>query len=93
RYPTPEAGSRGDRDEGPTLNQAEQRVLSALAIAPDRRELGELGELAEALAQSSAEAAMLHASKCWTKRATAARPGSSGRCRKWPTSMTRLANW
>ena len=57
RYPTPEPGSCGDRDEGPTLNHAEQHLLSALAIEPDRRDLG---ELAEALAQSPAEAATLH---------------------------------
>ena len=56
RYPTPEPGSCGDRDQGPTINQAEQRVLSALGVAPSR---GDLDQLASALADSPAEAAML----------------------------------
>ena len=57
RYPTPEPGTCGDRDQGPTINQAEQRVLSALGVAPSRHDLG---ELADALADSPAESAMLH---------------------------------
>ena len=57
RYPTPEPGTCGDRDEGPTVNHAEQRLLSALAMEPHRRDLG---ELADALAHSPAEAATLH---------------------------------
>ena len=52
RYPTPEPGTCGERDQGPTINQAEQRVLSALGVAPSRRDLG---ELADALADSPAE--------------------------------------
>lgn len=58
RYPTPEPGTCGDRDQGPTINQAEQRVLSALGVAPSRRDLG---ELADALAGTPAESEMLHA--------------------------------
>ena len=58
RYPTPEPGTCGDRDQGPTINQAEQRVLSALGVAPSRRDLG---ELADALAVTPAESEMLHA--------------------------------
>ncbi len=57
RYPTPEIASCGDRDEGPTLNQAEQRVLSALGVAPTRQDLG---ELADALADTREENALLH---------------------------------
>lgn len=57
RYPTPEPGSCSDRDQGPTINQAEQRVLSALGVAPSRRDLG---ELADALADTPAENRMLH---------------------------------
>lgn len=57
RYPTPEPGTCGDRDQGPTINQAEQRVLSALGVAPSRRDLG---ELADALAATPAESEMLH---------------------------------
>ena len=57
RYPTPEIATCGDRDEGPTVNQAEQRVLSALGVTPSRRDLG---ELADALADTPAESAMLH---------------------------------
>jgi hypothetical protein len=56
RYPTPEPGTCGDRDQGPTLNQAEQRVLSALGVAPSR---DDLERLASTLADSPAEAAML----------------------------------
>ncbi len=56
RYPTPEPGSCSDRDQGPTLNQAEQRVLSALGVAPSR---DDLDRLATTLADSPAEAAML----------------------------------
>ncbi|HEY5973098.1 MAG TPA: S8 family peptidase [Pseudoxanthomonas sp.] len=57
RYPTPEIATCGDRDEGPAVNQAEQRVLSALGIVPGSRDLG---ELADALAETPAENAMLH---------------------------------
>jgi subtilisin family serine protease len=57
RYPTPEAGTCGDRDQGPTINQAEQRMLSALGVVPGERDLG---ELADALADSAAERALLH---------------------------------
>ncbi len=57
RYPTPEAATCGDRDQGPTVNQAEQRVLSALGLVPGERDLG---ELADALADSAAERAVLH---------------------------------
>ena len=56
RYPTPESGTCGDRDQGPTLNQAEQRVLGALGVAPSR---DDLDRLASTLAESPAEAAML----------------------------------
>ena len=57
RHPTPEAGTCGDRDQGPTINQAEQRILSALGIAPSLRDLD---ELADALASTPAESEMLH---------------------------------
>lgn len=57
RYPTPEPGTCGNRDEGPTINQAEQRILSALGVAPSSRDLD---ELADALATTPAESAMLH---------------------------------
>ena len=57
RYPTPEIATCGDRDEGPTINQAEQRVLSALGVTPGSRDLG---QLADALAGTPAESAMLH---------------------------------
>ncbi len=57
RYPTPEPGTCGDRDQGPTVNQAEQRILSALGVIPDARDLD---QLADALADTPAESAMLH---------------------------------
>lgn len=57
RYPVPEPGTCGDRDEGPTLNIAEQRVLSALDVTPINRDLG---ELADVLAETPAESEMLH---------------------------------
>ncbi|RZA31412.1 MAG: peptidase [Lysobacteraceae bacterium] len=57
RYPVPEVASCGERDEGPSLNLAEQRVLGALGILPASRDLG---ELADALAATPAEEAMLH---------------------------------
>ena len=56
RYPTPEPGTCGDRDQGPTINQAEQRILSALGIEPRQRDLL---ELADAVAGTAAEAAWL----------------------------------
>jgi subtilisin family serine protease len=57
RYPSPEEGGLEDRDQGPVLNQAEQRVLSALGIEPAVRDLG---KLADALADSETERLMLH---------------------------------
>jgi hypothetical protein len=57
RYPVPEPGTCDDRDEGPTLNIAEQRVLSALDITPIQRDLD---NLADSLAESTDESAMLH---------------------------------
>ncbi|RXR07314.1 S8 family serine peptidase [Pseudoxanthomonas composti] len=56
RYPTPEPATCADRDEGPSVNQAEQRILSALGVMPERRDLG---ELVDALAESAREKAML----------------------------------
>lgn len=56
RYPTPEPGSCEDRDEGPMVNLAEQRILSALGVMPERRDLG---ELVDALAESPQEQALL----------------------------------
>lgn len=57
RYPSPEIATCSDRDEGPTVNQAQQRMLSALGVTPGNRDLG---ELADALANTPAESAMLH---------------------------------
>jgi subtilisin family serine protease len=57
RYPVPEPATCGDRDEGPTLNIAEQRVLSALDVTPIQRDLD---NLADSLAESPDESAMLH---------------------------------
>ncbi len=57
RYPSPEPGDCQDQDRGPVLNQAEQRVLSALGVAP---QLADLRQLADALAASEAERARLH---------------------------------
>lgn len=57
RYPSPEEGGLEDRDQGPVLNQAEQRVLSALGIEPSVRDLG---KLADALADSETERLVLH---------------------------------
>jgi hypothetical protein len=56
RYPTAEPGTCADRDEGPTVNQAEQRILAALGVMPERRDLG---QLVDALADSPREKAML----------------------------------
>ena len=55
RYPTPEPGTCDDRDQGPTLKPAQQRVLRALGTeaAPD------LLDLANAVAGTPAEAALL----------------------------------
>ncbi|RYG13374.1 MAG: peptidase [Burkholderiales bacterium] len=77
RYPTPEPGSCGDRDQGPTINQAEQRVLSALGVAPSR---DDLDQLASALADSPAEAAMLHnmLSELGAGNAAGRGPGAKG---------------
>ncbi len=57
RYPSPEPGGCDGRDEGPALNQAEQRVLGALGVMPST---GDLHALADALAQSEAERGQLH---------------------------------
>ncbi len=57
RYSTPEPGTCGDQDLGPTLNPSEQRMLSALGVAPSRESLS---DLADALAGTPAESAMLH---------------------------------
>lgn len=56
RYPSPEPGDCQDQDRGPVLNQAEQRVLSALGLAP---QLADLRQLADTLATSDAERARL----------------------------------
>ncbi|MDQ1092914.1 hypothetical protein QE400_002327 [Xanthomonas sacchari] len=56
RYPSPEPGDCQDQDRGPVLNQAEQRVLSALGLAP---QLADLRQLADTLAASDAERARL----------------------------------
>lgn len=57
RYPSPEPGDCQDQDRGPVLNQAEQRMLSALGVAP---QLADLRQLADTLATSNAERARLH---------------------------------
>ncbi|WP_241093289.1 S8 family peptidase [Xanthomonas sp.] len=57
RYPAPEPGSCQDQDQGPALNQAEQRVLSALGVAP---QLDDLRQLADTLADSAQERERLH---------------------------------
>ncbi|MRG98971.1 S8 family serine peptidase [Xanthomonas sontii] len=57
RYPSPEPGDCQDQDRGPVLNQAEQRMLSALGVAP---QLADLRQLADTLAASDAERARLH---------------------------------
>jgi len=57
RYPSPEPGDCQDQDRGPVLNQAEQRVLSALGVSP---QLADLRQLADTLAGSDAERARLH---------------------------------
>lgn len=56
RYPSPEPGDCQDQDRGPVLNQAEQRVLSALGVVP---QLADLRQLADTLAASDAERARL----------------------------------
>lgn len=56
RYPSPEPASIDQRDEGPMLNLAEQRVLGALGIDPSVRDLG---KLADSLAESEEERQML----------------------------------
>lgn len=56
RYPSPEPASIDQRDEGPMLNQAEQRVLGALGIDPGVRDLG---ILADSLADSEQERRLL----------------------------------
>ena len=77
RYPTPEPGSCGDRDQGPTINQAEQRVLRALGIAPDRQDLD---QLASALAESPAEAVMMQKmlAELGTRQDSPRGPGAKG---------------
>ncbi|MFT3762339.1 MAG: S8 family peptidase [Pseudoxanthomonas sp.] len=77
RYPTPEAGTCNDRDQGPTVNQAEQRVLSALGATPDRRDLG---ELADALADSKQEQELLRAmlDEMGVGKAAPGGPGAKG---------------
>lgn len=57
RYPSPEPGGIDDRDQGPMLNQSEQRILSALGVEPGMQDLG---ELADTLADSEGERALLH---------------------------------
>ncbi|KRG71222.1 hypothetical protein ABB29_05025 [Pseudoxanthomonas dokdonensis] len=56
RYPTPEPGTAGERDEGPILNQAEARVLTALGLDPAQRNLD---ELADEIADSERERLLL----------------------------------
>ena len=58
RYPVPEAGTCSDRDEGPTISQAEQRVLSAFGLPPAG---GDLHALVDALAQTPQQRAQLEA--------------------------------
>jgi hypothetical protein len=58
RYPMPEAGTCSDRDQGPTISQAEQRVLSTLGLAPTG---GDLHALIDALADTPQERAKLEA--------------------------------
>ncbi|WDS36774.1 S8 family peptidase [Pseudoxanthomonas sp.] len=58
RYPVPEAGTCSDRDEGPTISQSEQRVLSTFGLAPAG---GDLHALVEALAGTPQERAKLEA--------------------------------
>ena len=77
RYPAPEIASCGDRDEGPTLNQAEQRVLSALGVAPTRQALG---ELVDALADTREESVLMHGmlDELGAKAAPVQGPGKRG---------------
>lgn len=49
RYPSPEPGSCGDRDQGPALNQAEQRILTAMGVPPT---MADLHALADTLAST-----------------------------------------
>jgi subtilisin family serine protease len=56
RYPVPEAGTCSDRDEGPTISQAEQRVLSSFGLAPVG---GDLHALIDALADTPQQRAKL----------------------------------
>jgi len=56
RYPVPEAGTCSDRDEGPTISQAEQRVLSTFGLAPAG---GDLHALIDTLAETPHERAKL----------------------------------
>lgn len=56
RYPTPEPGTRNDRDQGPTINLAEQRVISALGVHAPRKELR---QLASEIAQTPREEQLL----------------------------------
>ena len=52
RYPSPEPGSCVDPDQGPALNQAEQRILSALGVPPT---MDDLHALADSLASTPEE--------------------------------------
>lgn len=56
RYPVAEASRCADGDQGPVVNQAEQRVLASLGVTPLRPDLH---QLAAALSQSPQELAML----------------------------------
>ncbi len=73
RYPSPEPGDCQDQDRGPVLNQAEQRMLSALGVAP---QLADLRQLADTLASSDAERARLH--QVLDEVETAAPPSAAG---------------
>lgn len=73
RYPSPEPGDCQDQDRGPVLNQAEQRMLSALGVAP---QLADLRQLADTLAASEAERARLH--QVLDEVETAAPPSAAG---------------
>ncbi len=73
RYPSPEPGDCQDQDRGPVLNQVEQRMLSALGVAP---QLADLRQLADTLASSDAERARLH--QVLDEVETAAPPPAAG---------------
>lgn len=56
RYPVAEAGTCSDRDQGPTISRAEQRVLSTFGLAPGG---GDLHALVQTLADTPQQRAWL----------------------------------